>query len=136
MLLEKIGVINLTKQKTNKNVRTGSKPVHKNKSIRTGSKPTSKKKKNKGKIIKWVSLTILTIGAIALFLLSDLFNIKEIKVIDNNKISKQMIINLSELKTNENMFKFLKIKVVESIKTNPYIETVEIHRKLNRNSRN
>lgn len=126
----------MTKQKTNKNVKTGSKPVHKKKSIRTGCKQNRKKKKNRGKIIKWVSLTILTIGAIALFLLSDLFNIKEIKVVDNNKISKQMIINLSELKTNENMFKFLKIKVVESIKTNPYIEAVEIHRKLNRNNRN
>lgn len=126
----------MTKQKTNKNVKTGSKPVHKKKPIRTGSKQNRKKKKNRGKIIKWVILTILTIGAIALFLLSDLFNIKEIKVVNNNKISEQMIINLSELKTNENMFKFLKIKVVENIKTNPYIETVEIHRKLNRNNRN
>lgn len=126
----------MTKQKTNKNVKTGSKPVHKNKLKRTGSKPIRKKKKYRAKVIKWTALIILTIGAIALFLLSDLFNIKEIKVIDNSKISEQMIINLSEIKVNENMFRFLKLKVTESIKTNPYIETVEINRKLNRNNRN
>lgn len=101
------------------------------KSPQKSKKHISKKKKKRLKIIKWTSLFILTVGAISLFLLSDLFNIKEIKVINNNKISAQEIIELSSLKTNENMFKFLRMSVEEKIKQNPYIESADIDRKLN-----
>lgn len=106
------------------------------------SKKNNKKKgqairnKKRLKTIKWIMLVILILGAISLFLLSDFFNIKEINVLNNNKVTKEEIINLSNLKTNENMFKFMKIKVVDQIKKNPYIEDAIIHRKLNRNSRN
>ena len=89
------------------------------------------KKKRRLKILKWTGLIILIITAITLFLLSDIFNVKEIKVIENNKITSEEIISLSGIKTNENMFKFLKLKSIEKIKTNPYIEEVKIHRKLN-----
>ena len=91
-----------------------------------------KKKKLRAKIIKWTSLFILSFGAILLLLLSDLFNIKEINVINNNRISSEEIIKLSGIKNNENMFKFLKFKAKDSIKTNPYIENVKIRRKLNK----
>ena len=94
----------------------------------------SKKKKKRLKILKWTSLFVLVLVAITLFLLSDIFNIKEIKVINNNKISAEEIKELSTLYANENMFKFLKMTVEEKIKQNPYIETVLIHRKLNRNN--
>lgn len=95
-----------------------------------------KKNKKRLKILKWTSLFVLIVGAITLFLLSDLFNIKEIKIINNNKISAQEITNLSTLKLNENMFKFFGISIEEKIKQNPYIESAKIHRKLNRYSRN
>lgn len=95
------------------------------------SKNISKKKKKRLKILKWTSLFVLLTGAVALFLLSDIFNIKEIKVINNNKITAQEIKELSTLKENENMFKFLEMSVVEKIKQNPYIESVNIRRKLN-----
>ena len=97
-------------------------------------KSNSNNRKKRFKIVKWTSLIILTFTALAIFLLSDLFNIKEIKVLSNNKLSAEEIIYLSNIKTNENMFKFLKIKAIEDIKQNPYIETVKIHRKLNRYS--
>lgn len=96
----------------------------------------SKKKKKRLKILKWTSLIALIIVAITLFLLSDMFNIKEIKVINNSKISSDEIIQLSTLQIDENMFKFIKIRVEKKIKQNPYIETVDIHRKLNRDNRN
>ena len=89
------------------------------------------KKKKRIKILKWTSLIILIIAAITIFLLSDIFNIKEIKVSNNNKVSEEEIILLSGIKANENMFKFFKLKAIEKIKTNPYIEDVTIHRKLN-----
>lgn len=94
----------------------------------------SKKKKRRLKILKWTSLVVLIVGGLTLFLLSDVFNIKEIKVLNNSKISAEEIKKLSTLQVDENMFKFLKIRVEEQIKQNPYIETVAIHRKLNRNN--
>ena len=94
-------------------------------------KKVSKKKKKRLKFLKWTSLFVLLTGAVALFLLSDIFNIKEIRVINNNKITAQEIKDLSTLKENENMFKFLELSVVQKIKENPYIESANIHRKLN-----
>lgn len=108
----------------------------KKKNLPKTKKHNSKKKKKNLKFLKWTSLVILTVGAIVFFLLSDLFNIKEIKVLNNNKISAQEIIERSTLKANINMFKFLKRSVAEKIKQNPYIETVKIKRKLNRKYRN
>lgn len=107
----------------------------KKKNVPKGKKQNiSKKKKKRLKILRWTSLLILGVVAITLFLLSDLFNIKEIKVINNNKITSQEIRDLSTLQLDENMFKFLKISVIEKIKQNPYIESANIHRKLNRNN--
>lgn len=107
----------------------------KKKNVPKGKKQNiSKKKKKRLKILRWTSLLILGVVAITLLLLSDLFNIKEIKVINNNKITSQEIRDLSTLQVDENMFKFLKISVIEKIKQNPYIESANIHRKLNRNN--
>lgn len=92
----------------------------------------SKKKKKRLKILKWTSLFVLIVGGIALVLLSDLFNIKEIKVLNNNKITSLEIKNLSGLQINQNMFEFLEISVIEKIKQNPYIESVDIRKRLNR----
>lgn len=90
----------------------------------------SKKKKKRIKILKWTTLLILVVGGISLFLLSDVFNIKEINVINNSKIAALEIKNLSGLQINENMFKFLKISVEEKIKQEPYIESANVRRKL------
>ena len=62
----------------------------KKKNVPKGKKQNiSKKKKKRLKILRWTSLLILGVVAITLFLLSDLFNIKEIKVINNNKITRR-----------------------------------------------
>ena len=66
----------------------------------------SKKKKKRLKILKWTSLFVLICGGIALFLLSDLFNIKEIKVLNSRKITALEIKNLSGLQINQNMLKY------------------------------
>ena len=105
--------------------------MKKSKPKKTGKKKTTKNNKKRLKIVKWTSLSILVLTAITIFLLSDLFNIKEIKVLDNNKLTGAEIIQLSKIEIDQNMFKFLKIKAIENIKTNPYIETVKIKRKLN-----
>ena len=101
----------------------------KKKNVKKSSKKT-KNKKRKLKIIKWTSLCIITVGAVTLFLLSDLFNIKQVKIINNSKVLTEEIINLSGIKINENMFKFFGFQVEEKIKQNPYIETAKVYRKI------
>ena len=60
---------------------------------------------------------------------SPIFNITEIQVEGNEKVSKETIINLSELKIGENIFKFNN-KIIAKIKENRYIQDVKISRKL------
>lgn len=109
-------------------------PQVKKKTSKGKKQNISKKKKKRLKIIKWTSLFVLMTAAVTLFLLSDIFNIKAIKVINNSKISAQEIKELSTLQENENMFKFIEMSVVEKIKQNPYIESADIRRKLDRNN--
>lgn len=92
--------------------------------------PVIKKKKKIKPIIKWIFLSLLIFGAIVAGLLSPVFNVKEIAVSNNNKISTEEIINLSGLTINQNIFKFLKLNVINKIEENPYIEQVKINRQL------
>lgn len=90
-------------------------------------------KKQKRKAIKkmamFAMLIILLIGGIVYFLLSPIFNIKNIKVVNNSNITTEAIINLSGIHINENMFKFSKREAKKKILSNPYIEEVKIKRK-------
>lgn len=95
------------------------------------NKRISLKQKRRRKILKWTSIIVLLITAGTLFLLSSVFNIKQINVTGNSKVSSEEIISSSGIKTGENMFKFLKIKAKENIKKNPYVEEVNIKRKIN-----
>lgn len=87
-----------------------------------------RKKKKIKRIIKWTTLFLLIIGGIIFALVSPIFNINEIQVINNSQIPTETIISLSQLQTGQNVFRFNINKVEEEIKTNPYIENVEIQR--------
>lgn len=89
-----------------------------------------KKRKAILRIVKVLTLFAVFAGVAIYIALSPLFNIKEINVIGNSKLSKEEIISLSELKTDENTFKVLKSNIKSKIKTNAYIENVKIRRKL------
>lgn len=89
-----------------------------------------KKRKAILRIVKVLTLLVVFAGVAIYIALSPLFNIKEINVIGNSKLSKEEIISLSELKTDENTFKVLKSNIKNKIKTNAYIENVKIRRKL------
>lgn len=92
-----------------------------------------KKRKKRIKKIKFFLKIFLLIGiiagGIAFALTSPIFNIKDISVENNVTIPSDIIISLSGLKTGENIFKFYKANIIEQIKENPYVESVEIHRK-------
>ena len=63
-------------------------------------------------------------------MLSPAFNIKNINVIGNSKISSDTIISLSGLYFEQNIFNISKTQIENSIKQNAYINNVEIKRKL------
>ena len=92
-----------------------------------------KRKKRNKKIKFFLKLFLfvgLILGAVIFALTSPIFNIKDIKVINNSNVSSDTIISLSELKTEENIFRFYATNIANKIKENPYIEEVKIHRKL------
>ena len=81
--------------------------------------------------MKWTSIVTLAIILIIIFIKSPVFNIKEIKVENNSRISTEEIIKLSTLKTGNNMFSFSKNTVKNGLKTNAYIEDVKIKKSIN-----
>lgn len=89
-----------------------------------------RKKKKIKRFIKWTSLFFIIIGGIVFALVSPIFNIDEIQVFDNNQISSDTIVSLSQLQLGQNIFRFDSNKVKSEIKTNPYIENVKVSRKI------
>lgn len=89
-----------------------------------------KKKKRIKRMLKFTALLIIIIAGIIFALVSPIFNIKEIDVSNNEQIKTETIVSLSQLNLGQNIFKFNKNKVNKNIKTNAYIESVEIKRKL------
>ena len=95
-----------------------------------------KKKKNKWSKIKKVLLAIIKIililavlAGIGVFLfVSPVFNITEIKVENAEKISKNTYIVLSKIEIGQNIFRISKSKVRDSIKTESYVENIEVKR--------
>lgn len=97
------------------------------------SKQQRKRKKRNRRIkliLKIILLIGVIVGGITFALTSPIFNIKNIQVLNNSQVSSDTIISLSELRTDQNIFKFSSNNVIEKIKENPYIENVEVHRKI------
>lgn len=115
-------------QMTNKN------KIRKEEQKRKEINKKEKKRRKRNKKIKFFLKMFLFIGLISgtiiFALTSPIFNIKDIKVLNNNEVPSDTLISLSELKIDENIFKFYGKSVINKIKENPYIENVEIHRKL------
>lgn len=120
-------IIGVTKKPKNNNV------AQKQDNKKQNKKPKKTQKTNNRKItkiVKWLVLLLLLIGAIIYILLSPLFNIVEINVENNNKLSTEQIISLSGIQKGENTFKLDKAAIVQMIKENPYISDVKIIRNL------
>ena len=113
-----------TSVNTNKNKQNAKKKLTKQQQM------AIKKKKAILKIVKVLTLIIVIIGVSIYVALSPLFNIKEINVTGNSKLSKEEIISLSELKTDENTFRVSKKNIKNKVKANAYIANVKIRRKL------
>ncbi len=112
------------------------KPVPKKK--KEPSKATSnkqvKKEKKSYKIVKRVLKLVLLLGIVIavgiFFMTTPLFNLSKIQVKGNEQIPQETIESLSGLVLEQNLFQFNKKVVAEKIKENPYIDSVQIKRKL------
>jgi len=89
-----------------------------------------KKRKAIFRLVRWTSLFVIICAGIVYTLLSPIFNIENINIYGNLKISNDEIISLSGIIVNQNTFKFKKSEIENNIKKNAYVNSVEIKRKL------
>ena len=105
-------VINMT-NKNNQKVRT-----EQQRKLSKKQRQVLKKQKRIKKIIKFTTLLLIIIGGTVFALVSPIFNIENIEVTNNNQLTSDTVISLSEINLGQNIFKFNKKKVKEKIKTN------------------
>ena len=104
----------------------------KKKTKKKNNKKISKRTKKIRRIIFCLVLIAMLIGAIVLFLMSDIFNISKITVQNNTKMTAEQVVQALGIQVDENRFKKSKRKIINSIKEQlPYVESVEIRKKLN-----
>ena len=115
------------KEEPNKKKKKVKKTKDKKTKVRT-SKTIRKKSQNKK--LKVISIIILIIVCTVLLLMSSLFNVKNINIDGNEKLSDDKIVSLSSIQLYTNIFKFNKKEIINNIKKNAYIETVSLSRKL------
>ena len=100
---------------------------------KTSKKTNKKKNGNTKKLTKQAKVLfglIILLVAIILILCSPLFDIKNIEVEGNSKLSKERVISVSTLQTHTNIFKFNPNVIKEKIKEIAYVNNVEVTRKL------
>lgn len=90
------------------------------------------KKINRKKVfISLFILLIIVIAGIIYFLTTPMFNITNIEVTGNEKNSVDTYVSLTKIELNStNIFEATKNKITKNIKENPYVESVQIKRKL------
>ena len=116
-----IGMTNKNNQKIKNN---------KNKNKASKQARFERKKKKIKKFLKFLTLVFVIIGGFVFAFVSPIFNINEITVKNNNQIATETIISLSELQKDQNIFRFSRNKIEDQIRTNPYIESVTVKRKI------
>lgn len=90
------------------------------------------KRVNRKKVfISLFVLLIIVIAGIIYFLTTPMFNITNIEVTGNEKNSVDTYVSLTKIELNStNIFEITKNKITKNIKENPYVESVQIKRKL------
>ena len=83
---------------------------------------------NSHKMLKLIGIVLLIIAAGIFLCTTPLFNVTEIEVLGNQIVSSDEIKSLSQIKLNDNMFKNIKMTIIENVKGNAYIEDVKVKR--------
>lgn len=115
-----------------KNVKVNQKtiPQKKNTPKKNNNKKIKNNKKKRGILPKLVVIFFILVGIGVFAFISPIFNIKKIEVNGNDKIDESTISSLSGINIGKNIFQVSKKHVINNIKENPYINNVEIYRKL------
>lgn len=140
---KKTNNINKTNSKTNNTTPKSktSMQTNKNQSSKKNSnakinkkKPQKPKKKVNVKFVKAIfkilCLIGLIAGTIAFIMISPVFNITEIEVVNNQKLSDDTYISLSGINYGENIYRISKKEIKKKVKENAYVESIEINRKI------
>ena len=85
-----------------------------------------KKRVDSSRIIIALSFLFMIIIGLYTFLNSDIFNIKNIQIEGNNKVSDEIIEQYLDVKYDKNIFIYSTKKIKKSLEQNAYIETVSI----------
>lgn len=120
------------------NTKNNSKTKKKTKKTINKKAKVKKKKTIKSEIIKWTTIVLIIIAAVIIFLLSPVFNIRQVKVVNTStkedgtsKVSEEEIISLAQISNNQNIFRLSAKQIINNIKDgNTYIEDVSITRDL------
>ena len=114
-------------------INTPKKKEASNKKLASNKKKVKKKNTiNSTKVklvVRCTSLIILSILLLIFLMISPIFNITNIEVEGNTLLSKEKVISLSEIQIGENIFRINDRKVKEKLKSNAYIESIQIQRK-------
>ena len=106
------------------------KPVDNQVLKKSNIKKEKKKINKKSRIIKYLCIMFLILIAILLFFMSPIFNIEEIRIFGNSKITTTECINLSKLEIGQNIYKLNKSQIKKNLRQNAYIDKISITRKL------
>lgn len=82
------------------------------------------------KLFTWTILIGILIGILVFLCKSELFKICNIEIIGNNQISQEMLLEVSDIDLEDNIFLTNTIKAQNKISENPYIKEVKIKRVL------
>ena len=132
-------VKNKKKNINNKNKKSNNKQINQKNSVNKSKNVSNNKRKINYKIKKkiigiaiLISIIVIIVVGLIMFFRSPIFNIKEVNVkIQNNKIlTESRIKDLAQINVGQNMYSISKKKITESIKTDSYVESVEIKRVL------
>jgi cell division protein FtsQ len=91
-----------------------------------------KKQKIVGIAIKIIIALVLLVGIVIFLLNCELFNIKEIvvKIENSNVVTESQVLEYSNIKVGQNLFRINKNDIKEQIQKNNYIDSVKIKREL------
>lgn len=115
---------------TKKRIESQNSNISKKTNSRTRISSSIKNSHNKYYRLKIFTAIFLVIILVIIILSSSIFDIKNINIINNNILSADEIISISGIEKYNNIFNFNRKKVINNIKTNAYVETAKIVRKL------
>lgn len=111
-----------------------NKKKNNNKNVKVLSNTTNNQKEKNSKkikkIIKIILIIALFIGITIFIMTTPLFNVTNIEVLGNNKITKERIESLSQINLNVNTYQYSKREIIKNIKEEPYVDSVEVKRLL------